>query len=313
MSKIQDYEYSRKTKYFFSFSNSDGIPGFKNASNFQVLSNNNILTNAQSTGNKPTNLLFNPIICTIDLKYFNVSEALANNKIRVSSTMFAGSPIIITIASGYYSVITLAAALQAALITNVLYIGTPNTLAGWLVDVQNGTQIRIRFTAAYAGTSASTKLEFAGFNGSDSRSVFGFSGNSVDIAYADRATGATGTLAADMLPYDTLRICSKNLAKRFYIMRNGFLSNSDVLFEIPITSYEIGSTVLFETSDNQLEQEINPDFSIFDIMVKDKEGNIIEFDSTAQFHINFSLTREIFFQSPEDKLKQIQNYASYIS
>jgi hypothetical protein len=312
MSKIQDYEYSRKTKYFFSFSNSDGVAGFQSASNFQVLCNNNLLTNTTG-GGKPTNVLFNPIICSIDLKYYNVSEVLKNNKIRVSSTMFAGSPIIITIPSGYYSVLTLASTLQSQLVANVLYTGTPNYVAGWVVDVQNGSQIRIRFTAAFTGTSASTKIEFAGFNGVDSRSLLGFSGNSVDIAYADRATGATGTLAADLLPYDTLRICSKNLAKRFYVMRNGYLSNSDVLFEIPLKDYQVGATVLFETTDNTLEQEINPDFSTIDFMVKDKSDNIIEFDSTAQFHINFSLTREIFYQSPEEKLKQIQNYATYIS
>lgn len=309
---MQDYEYSRKTKYFFSFSNSDGVEGFKNASNFQVICNNNLLTNTQGGGNKPTNLLFNPILCNIELKFFNVSSILKNNQIRVSSTMFVGSPVIITIPSGSYSVLTLAAALQAQLLANVQYTGSPATSAVWVVDVQNGSQIRIRFTAAFSGTAANTKIEFA-FNGVDSRSIFGFSANSVDIAYADRATGVTGNLAADMLPYDVLRICSKNLAKRFYVMRNGFLSNSDVLFEIPLINYEIGATVKFETTDNLLEQEINPDFSTIDIMIKDKNNNIIEFDSTAKFHINFSLTREIFFQSPEEKLKQIQNYASYIS
>lgn len=310
MSKIHDYEYSRTTKYFFSFSNSDAIPGFQSASNFQVLSNNNLLTNAQSTGNKPTRLMFNPIICTIDLKYFNISNVLNNNKIRVTSTMFANSPIIVTIPDGYYTVITLAAALQAALISAVKFVG--DTAPGWLVDVANGSQIRIRFTGTY-GTPAVTTFEFSDFNGVDSRAALGFSAKTVQLAYADRATGITGPLSADLVAYDTLRICSKNLAKRFYVMRNGYLSNSDVLFEIPVINYQLGSTVLFETTDNTLEQEISPDFSIFDIMVKDKNNNIIEFDSTAQLHINFSITREIFFQSPEEKLKNIQNYASYIS
>jgi len=307
---MHDYVYSSKRKIFCSFSNTDGIPGFKSASNFQVLSNNNLLTNAQSTGNKPANLIFNPIYATIDLKYFNVNNVLKNNKIRVSSTMFANTPVIVTIPDGYYSILTLAAALQTRLLADVLFVGS--TSVGWLVDVQNGVNIRIRFSGTYA-TPAATLIEFSDFNSTDSRSILGFSTKTVTLAYADRATGVTGDLSADMLPYDCLRICSKNLAKRFYVMRNGYLANSDVLFEIPLTSYALGAVVQFETTDNQLEQEINPDFSLFDIMVKDKNDNIIVFDSTAEFRINFSLTREVFYQSPEEKLKQIQNYASYIS
>lgn len=310
MSKITDYEYSRKTKYFFSFSNSDGTIK-KAAHDFEVLCNNNLLTNAQSTGNKPVNLLFNPITCTLDLKYFNVSQTLRNNKIRITSTMFANSPVIVTIPNGFYSVITLAAALQAALISSVIYATASPNLPGWLVEVVNATQLKISFTNATSGTSASTTIDFS-FNGDDSRSVLGFSTNSTTIAYASRVTGVTGSLAADLQPYDVLRVCSR-LAKRFYTMQNGVLSNSDVLFEIPLSSYQLGQVVQFESTDDILQQEIQPDFSTFDIKIRDKKGNIIEFDSTAEFHINFSLTREIFFQNPEEKLKNIANYASYIS
>lgn len=311
MSKIGDYEYSRKTKYFFSFSNSEGTIK-KNAHDFEVLCNNNLLTNAQSTGNKPVNLLFNPITCTLDLKYFNVSETLLNNKIRVTSTMFANSPVIVTIPNGFYNVISLAAALQAALISSVIYDTASPNLPGWLVEVVNATQLKISFTAATSGTSAATTIEFSDFNDTDSRSVLGFSTKVVTIAYASRVTGVTGPLAVDLQPYDTLRVCSR-LAKRFYTMQNGVLSNSDVLFEIPLISYQLGQVVKFESVDTTLEQEIQPDFSTFDIKIRDKKGNIIEFDSTAQLHINFSLTREIYFQSPEEKLKNIANYASYIS
>ncbi len=309
MSKIHDYEYSRKTKYFFSIKNTDAT-GSTNAGSFSVLCNNSLLTSQSSTGTKPSKLEFNPIFCLLDLKYHNVSNILNNNKIRVSSTMFANSPIIVTIPNGYYSAITLAAALQAALISSVVFVG--GALPGWLVDINNGL-LRIRFTGTFA-TPANTTFEFSDFNGIDSRSLLGFSAKTATLAYADRATGVSGTLSPDMLPYDVLRVCSKNLAKRSFAMNNGYLSQVDTLFEIPVFNYNnLGETVLFETTDDLLSQEINPDFNTIDIIIKDVNGNVIQFDDTAKFSINFSITREIFNQTPEEKLKQIANYATYIS
>lgn len=308
---MQDYEYSSKRKYFFSLKNTDGVANFQNAGNFNILCNNSLLTAQQSTGKKPSSLQFNPIFCLLDLKYHNVSAILNNNKIRVTSTMFLNSPIIVTIPDGYYSAITLAAALQTALINSVVFIGP--SLPGWAVDINAGV-LRIRYTGTYA-SPANTKFEFSGFNGVDSRSLLGFSATEASLAYADRATGVIAPLSPDMLPYDVIRICSKNLAKRsFSLNSQGFMSQNDTLFEIPLVRYTaLGDTVLFETTDLLLEQEINGDFNNIDITIKDTAGNIISFDSTARCHINFAITREIFNQSPEEKIKQISNYASYIS
>lgn len=309
MSKIHDYEYSRKTKYFFSIKNQDATGG-TNAGSFSVLCNNSLLTSQSSTGNKPSKLEFNPIFCLLDLKYHNITNILKNNQIRVSSAMFANSPIIVTIPNGYYSSLTLASALQTALISSIVYVG--GAAPGWLVDINNGF-LRIRFANVYA-IPANTTFEFSDFNGIDSRSLLGFSEKTAILAYADRATGITANLFPDLLPYDVLRVCSKNLAKRSFAMNNGYLSQVDTLFEIPVFNYNtLGETVLFETTDDLLSQEINPDFNTIDISIKDVNGNVIQFDDTAKFSINFSITREIFNQTPEEKLKQIANYATYIS
>lgn len=310
MSKISDYEFSKKTKYFFSFSNSNGIEGYKNAGNFQIIANNTLLTSQGSTANKPSRLEFNPIYCLLDLKYFNVSNVLANNKIRLTSAMFVNSPVTVTIPEGYYTAVTLATALQTALIASIVFVG--GAAVGWLVDI-NGGFLRIRYTGTY-GTPANATFDFSNFNGIDARSLLGFTVITQTLAYADRATGITGALPPDMATYDVLRICSKNLAKRFFAMNaSGYLAQVDTLFEIPVYNYNIGATILFESTDDILKQEISPDFNMFDITVKDKNGNIIQFEETAQFSINFSIEREIYFQNPEEKLKQIQNYASYIS
>jgi hypothetical protein len=308
-SKFDDYQLTKQTKYFFSFSNSDGETG-ATPSNFNVMMNNPSFTNIQSYGQQ-TSVKFTPLSVVMDLKFFNVSSALLNNKIIVASTMFANTPVSIIIPDGYYTAVSLASALQALLEANVRFVGVPPTSATWLVDVQNAVNIRIRFTGTFA-TPAITKITFRdqGPQTFDSRSTLGFSSDSYDITYASRATGITGELAVDLIPYDNLRICS-NVAKRFWIKRNGVLVQSDVLLEIPIIDYSLGSTVKWEATDELYSQDVFSDFGNVSFSIKDKNGDIIPFDSTAKINIVFSIERTIRYPSPEEKLRAIQNYASY--
>lgn len=309
-SKFDDYELTKTTKYFFSLENSDGEAG-STPSNFNVLMNNASFTNIQSFG-KQTAVKLIPLSVIMDLKFYNVSGALLNNKIIVSSTMFANNPVSIIIPDGFYTATTLASILQTLLEAQVRYIGAPTTSAGWVVDVQNAVNIRIRFTNAYGGTTAITKIIFRDQAPQtfDSRSLFGFSADSYDIAYASRATGITGELAVDLIPYDSLRLCS-NIAKRFWIKRNNVLVQSDVLLEIPIVDYALGAVLKWEAVDDLFSQDILPDFGNISFSIKDKKGDIIPFDSTAKINIVFSIERTVRFPSPEEKLRAIQNYASY--
>lgn len=306
-SKFDNYQLEKTTKYFFSFNNEDGETG-STPSNFNILMNNPSFTNIHSYG-KNTSVSLTPLSVIMDLKFFNVSETLSNNKIKVASTMIANSEITIIIPDGYYSIFTIASTLQTLLEAQARYIGTPTTSMGWAVDVQNAVNLRIRFTGAYGGTTASTKLTFK-HGVYDAKALLGFSNDFYDIAYVSRATGITGELAMDLIPYDTLRLCS-NVAKRFWVKRNNVLIQSDVLLEIPIIDYNLGATVRWEAVDDLYKQDILEDFGNISFSIKDDDDNIIPFDSTAKINILFSIERTIRFPSPEEKLRAIQNYASY--
>lgn len=306
-SKFDNYQLEKTTKYFFSFNNEDGESG-STPSNFNILMNNPSFTNIHSYG-KNTSVSLTPLSVIMDLKFFNVSEALSNNRIKVASTMIANSEITIIIPDGYYSIFTLASTLQTLLEAQARFIGTPTTSMGWVVDVQNAVNLRIRFTGTYGGASAFTKLTFK-YGVYDAKALLGFSNDSYDIAYASRATGITGELAMDLIPYDTLRLCS-NVAKRFWVKRNNVLVQSDVMLEIPIIDYNLGATVKWEAVDDLYKQDILEDFGNISFSIKDDNDNIIPFDSTAKINILFSIERTITYPSPEEKLRAIQNYASY--
>ena len=305
-SKFDGYEIQKTTKYFFSFNNLDGETG-STPSNFNILMNNPSFTQVQSYA-KNTDLKFTPLSVIIDLKFFNVSgiNALYNNRIQITSTMFANSPITVEIPNGYYSASSLASTLQTLLEANVRYVG--NVSAGWLVDIQNAVNLRIRWTEPY-GTPANTTINFVP-TGFDSKSLLGFSNDSYVITYANRATGITGNLAVDLVPYESLRLCS-NIAKRFWVKRNNILVQSDILLEIPLVSYELGGILKFETVDDLYEQDVHPDFNNILFQIKDENDNIIQFDPTAKINIMFILKRTISYPSPEEKIKAVQNYSSY--
>lgn len=307
-SKFDNYEMNKKTKYFFSFNNHDGEAG-QTPSNFNIMMNNGFFTNQQSYG-KPSLVLFNPLLITADLKYFNVSETLKNNKFRVESTMFVSAQIDVVIPSATYTLTTLATAVQTALNAQVLYAGTPPANVGWLVAVTAGANLKISFTNAFTGVPANTKILFNFPFPYETKSLLGFSNNNYTITHANRATGITGEMSPDLLPYSNIRLCS-NLAKRFWVKRNGVLTQSDILIELAITEYQIGAVLKHESVDLLYEQEINSDFNSITFQLKDDEDRIIEFDSTAIVNIIFSITREISYPSPEEKLRAIQNYATY--
>ncbi len=307
-SKFDNYELNKKTKYFFSFNNEDGEAG-QTPSNFTVMMNNGFFTNLQSYG-KPSTVLFNPLLITADLKYYNVSETLKNNKFRVESSMFTAAAIDVLIPTATYTLTTLATAVQTALNAQVLYTGAPPTAVGWLCTVIGGTTLKISFTNAFVGATANTIIKFNFPFPYDTKSLLGFSNDNYTIPYATRATGITGEMSPDLLPYSNIRLCS-NLAKRFWVKRNATLTQSDILIELPITEYQIGAVLKHESVDTLYEQEINSDFNSITFQLKDDNDNIIEMDSTAVVNIIFSITREITYPSPEEKLRAIQNYATY--
>ena len=307
-SKFDNYELNKKTKYFFSFNNEDGEAG-QTPSNFTIMMNNGFFTNLQSYG-KPSTVLFNPLLITADLKYFNVSETLKNNKFRVESTMFTAGQIDVVIPTATYTLTSLATAIQTALNAQVLYAGAPPTAVGWLCAVNGGNTLKISYTNVFGGATANTKILFNFPFPYDTKSLLGFSNDNYTIAYANRATGITGEMSPDLLPYSNIRLCS-NLAKRFWVKRNAILTQSDILIELPITEYQIGAVLKHESVDTLYEQEINSDFNSITFQLKDDSDRIIEMDATAVVNIIFSITREITYPSPEEKLRAIQNYATY--
>jgi hypothetical protein len=111
----------------------------------------------------------------------------------------------------------------------------------------------------------------------------------------------------DFRTIDTLRVHS-NVAKRFFEIKGGRLSSNDVLFELTAPNTTVGTTLVWENNAPELyEQEIFSNFDNMVIELRDRTGNLIDFQSYCSFTMLFCIEREIEVADPKDRLKNLQN------
>jgi hypothetical protein len=310
----------KRTKQFFSVnnavaSNSNGI------NRMEYNFNNSTLTNIQTSHGQKC--VFTPVNLSIDFDYKNISENYKNNKLIFDFNTPGFNDITFTIPDNSYSPLSLCAYLNTAL-NDTLANGGVRSAAdasiAWLAEYNPlYNKILIRYTAAVAVTvSIETYPVIGGIQYNATR----WMGTTVSSPKTPQQTAAQAAangaftnplpsvyppLGVDFKTIDTVRIHS-NIAKRFFEIKSGKLSENNVLFELIPPNGIVGAVFVWEPSSPELySQEVHSNFDNMTIELRDRTGNLIDFQSYCSFTMTFYIEREIEIPDPKDRLKNLQN------
>lgn len=293
-------------KKLVTISNSDdpnGQPG-----NFNINFNNDTVTNESGSFTKFKKYI-KPISLSIDLTYFNISEALANNKFTISSTGITGVTVI-TLDDGAYNGVTLGEALLAKLnAANITWTG--GNVIVWTGTTFNGNgTITFKYvTNAPAGTPAIKINNFynSGTKQYNTKKIFGFKTDNVDILYATKTKVSDEPI--DLVIYNSFYIRS-NIAKSFYKVNNSRLSNTDILMIVDVGS-NIGGTLLWSNANDDYYQEILDNWGNMSFRITDKDNNQVAFGVNSEVIFTFGIETEIVAPTIEQKQKGNMDYLSF--
>jgi hypothetical protein len=311
---------TKKTKQFYSINNAVAS-NFTNINRMEYNFNNSTLTNIQtSSGQK---CIFTPVNISIDYDYKNISENFKNNKLYFDFATAGYNDITFTIPDNSYSPLSLCAFLNTALNLPLAEGGVRSAAdasIAWLAEYNPlYNKILIRYTAAVAViVSIETYPVIGGIQYNATR----WMGTAVtspktpmQTATQAAANGAFTNpipsiyppLGVDFKTIDTIRIHS-NVAKRFFEIKNGRLSENNVLFELIPPNSAVGSVMVWEPTNPDLySQEILSNFDNMVIELRDRTGNLIDFQSYCSFTMTFSVERTIEIPDPKERLKNLQN------
>jgi len=327
----------KSSKQFVCIKNTDAQTGSQAAQNFTINFSNSSFTNVQSA-HEQSKCYFTPQMICMDWFYNNVSLAAGNSIFQVSggAGFNGGNPFTYTITDGVYDAVSLANAI-ASKVSNgaqppVFTYGGVMNAAGvasgkW---TQGNTApnfyigfnvITNKYTIAYdvanpAGASDLTMTFVGNVNGVpfDSRRIFGSTANSIVIPFASQVFNFPTFV--DLVPYQAVRIHS-NIAKRTMVMQPNadgakFLSNSDILFEIPTFNQQVGGILTFvPTTPDVYRQEIAANFDTMSIQVRDMAGNLVPLLENAELNMTFVIEREITQPSNEDRVSSVADYSQF--
>lgn len=323
----------RSTRDFVVLSNSNGVGATPDApapaQNFTVQFNNTNFTNIQANAGDGTVVKMYPQLCSLDLNYFNISAVFQNNKFQVSGTALANTPVTITIPDGIYNIVNFVSTLTSLLNANVNFSGEDATNYTIWFDTTAGSP------SAFASTGnlnlfykvyqtppniSDLTFTFVGTSGGvpfNSRKLFGSSSNSITL-YAPQAPVA-GKFASYVFPYpvdlQTYQIIRvhASIARRTYKMLNGALNQSDIFFEIPLSSdNSVGTTLVFMPNDPfAFEQIVDSNFDTLRIQLRDIYGDLIPLAPTAEFNLTLGITRDVPEQTNVQKIKQLSNFQHF--
>lgn len=311
---------TKKTKQFFSInnavaSNSNGI------NRMEYNFNNSTLTNIQTSAGQKC--VFTPVNISIDYDYKNISENYKNNKIVFDFSTAGYTDRTFTIPDNSYSPLSLCAFLNTALNDTLANGGVrsdADASIAWLAEYNPlFNKILIRYTAAVAVTvSIETYPVIGGIQYNATR----WMGTTVTIPKTPQQTAqqvaANGAftnplpsiyppLGVDFKTIDTIRVHS-NVAKRFFEIKSGRLSENNVLFELIPPNSTVGSVMVWEPTNPDLySQEIHSNFDNMVIELRDRTGNLIDFQSYCSFTMTFSVERTVEMPDSKDRLKNLQN------
>ncbi len=310
----------KTTKQFFSISNLDASNYSAGDDNFNINSmkfnfNNTTLTNIQtSQGQKCT---FNPVNMSIDWDYINISESLRNNKFSVVRN--ANTTYVYTIPDDSYNAINLCLVIQSLL--NDVVSGVPgvNNIAGSMNWIAQYDAVSNRIAIMYTAQAISCVINTYPLVNTvqyDMTRILGTRRSNATRTQTTAAIATNGVLtnpiyfpfSIDLKVADVIRIHS-NVAKRFFELKNGRLTQNSVLFELVVPNISNGTTLVFENfnSDNY-KQEIYSNFDNLTIEIRTKDGLLLPFKANCNFNMTFNIEREIEDISPMDRLKNLQNF-----
>ena len=311
---------TKKTKQFFSINNavaSNSIGINRMEYNF----NNSTLTNIQTSAGQKC--VFTPVNLSIDWDYKNISENYKNNKIQFAFSTTNYTTKVFTIPDNSYSPLSLCAYLNTALNDSLANGGVrsdADVSLAWLAEYNPlYNKILIRYTAAVNVTVfIETYPAIGGTQYNATRwmgTTISSSKTPTQTAQQAAANGAFTSplpsvyppLGCDFKTIDTIRIHS-NVAKRFFEIKSGKLSENNVLFELIAPSSAVGSVMTWEPTNPDLySQEIHSNFDNMVIELRDRNGNLIDFQSYCSFTMTFSVERTIELPDSRDRLKNLQN------
>jgi hypothetical protein len=311
---------TKKTKQFFSInntvaSNSDGI----NRMEFNF--NNSTLTNIQTSAGQ--RCVFTPVNISVDYDYKNISENYKNNKLYFDFNTQGYDDRVFTIPDNSYSPLSLCSVLNTELNKPVAEGGVRSNAGDsldWLAEYNPlFNKILIRYTA---NVQVSVSIDTYHKVGDTQYNATRWMGTSITTPKTPQQTAPQGAvdgaftnplpsiyppLGVDFKTIDTIRVHS-NVAKRFFEIKSGRLSENNVLFELIPPNSTVGSVMVWEPTNPELySQEIHSNFDNMVIELRDRTGNLIDFQSYCSFTMTFSVMREIEIPDSKDRLKNLQN------
>ena len=310
----------KRTKQFFSVNNS--VATSSNGINrMEYNFNNSTLTNIQTSHGQKC--VFTPVNLSIDFDYKNISENYKNNKLIFDFATAGYTNRIFTLPDNSYSPLSLCAFLNTALNDTLANGGVrsdANASIAWLAEYNPlFNKILIRYTAAVAVT---VSIETYPLIGGIQYNATRWMGTTVTSPKTPQQTAqqvaANGAftnplpsvyppLGVDFKTIDTVRIHS-NIAKRFFEIKSGKLSENNVLFELIPPNGIVGAVFVWEPSSPELySQEVHSNFDNMTIELRDRTGNLIDFQSYCSFTMTFYIEREIEIPDPKERLKNLQN------
>lgn len=322
----------RSTRDFVVVSNLNAVGASNNtpvnANNFTIQFNNTNFTNIQANAGDGTIVKMYPQLCTLDLNYFNISAVFENNRFVVSGASLIGSPVTITIPDGIYNIVNFVSTLQTLLNAGVDFVGSDainyinwfDTSAGSPSPFASTGNLNLFYKVYGTGGTAPSDLTFtfvgAGFN---SRKLFGSSSNAITLSVP--VAPLVGKIAiyvfpypCDLQTYNIIRVHA-NIARRTYKMTSNALNQSDIFFEMALSSANsVGTTLVFQPNDPfSLEQLVDTNFDTLRIQLRDVYGDLIPLASTAEFNLTLGVTRDVPEQTNAQKISNLQSFQHFNS
>jgi hypothetical protein len=264
------------------------------------------------------------------LNYFNISAVFQNNKFSVSGAALAGSPVLITIPDGIYNIVNFVSTLTTLLNANVNFTGEDGTNYTTWFDSTAGSpspfastgNLNLFYKAYGTPTLSDLTFTFVGTSGGvdyNSRKLFGSSSNSI-VLYAPAAvvTGKFGSYVfpypCDLQTYNIIRVHA-NIARRTYKMSAGALNQSDIFFEMSLSSENsVGTTLVFQPNDPfAFEQLVDSNFDTLRIQLRDIYGDLIPLSPSAEFNLTLGVTRDVPEQTNAQKIANLSTFQHFNS
>lgn len=312
---------TKKTKQFFSINNA--VASNANGINrMEYNFNNSTLTNIQtSSGQK---CVFTPVNISLDYDYKNISENYKNNKLQFDFTSAGHTDKVFTIPDNSYTPLSLCAYLNNALNEINANGGVRNDADAsleWLAEFNPlYNKILIRYNVAVAITVTINTYPLIGGTQYNATRWMGTTVSSPNTPQQTaRQVVVNGAfspapipsvyplLGCDFKTIDTIRVHS-NVSKRFFEIKGGKLTQNNVLFELPTPNSVVGAVMIWEPTNPELySQDIFSNWDNMTIELRDRTGNLIDFQSYCSFTMTFCIEREIEVADPKDRLKNLQN------